>query len=193
MSVETKRGRRRVARSLLPSSRRARSTPGSRRDRVKDTGRLERSRRKAREKIFVRCRRCAWAQRTGALPLCRPKVLLELPVRCRQPSGLDVVGELADQHGRFDDLGPLFIEGRSRLHPSHEVRSISGTTDLAQDVNCLRERVLPAFGDDREPVVADIDGFARDPEIKRGLRNEKADYHAVLVGTGYTSSARRWE
>jgi hypothetical protein len=105
----------------------------------------------------------------------------------RQPSGLDVVRRLAEEHRALHDLGAYLFELLPRLCAAHEIVGIAPITYLTQDANRLGHSESTAFGQDGEHALVQIDRFFDDPLVEHGLRKEETVFEARHLATGYTT------
>ena len=109
------------------------------------------------------------------------------PHRYADPSGFDVVGGIADEHRRLDDLGAEILQLGANFRPAHEPVHVTGAAHFAEHPNGFGELVAAALAEDGELALADVDRSVDNPLIERCLWEKNAVFDARHGLEEYTS------
>ena len=114
-------------------------------------------------------------------------MLAEAPDGDANPPRLDVVGSVAEEHRRFDDLGAELVEVRAGFDAADELVRVGRIAHFAEDANRLGKTKAATDADDRQLVVAEVDLRVAHPLVKRFLGEEDTVLGAGHGARGYTS------
>lgn len=116
--------------------------------------------------------------RAGARSSLALLVLLERADRRAEPAGHDVVGVVAQNERRFEELSSKLKQENLRFNAANEVVAVRTARDLTENMHRFGELITASLGEDGELAAAKVDNASERPLVQRSFREKNPILHS---------------